>query len=82
MKNERKTPDSPAKQDSSAPLAAGEKVAITVKEFLALTSISNTKFYAEVKAGRIKTIKLGRKTLIPATEPKAWMERLSGQAAA
>ena len=72
---------SPAKQNTPAARpAAGEKVAITVKEFLSQTSISNTKFYAEVKAGRIKIIKLGRKTLVPATEPTAWLKRLDAVA--
>ncbi|CAK0758775.1 hypothetical protein CCP2SC5_240043 [Azospirillaceae bacterium] len=57
------------------------KVAITVKEFLVAVSISRTKFYSEVKAGRIKIIKAGSKTLVLATEPAAWLARLSGGAA-
>lgn len=57
------------------------KVALTVNEFLAAANISRTTFYSEVKAGRIKIVKVGVKTLVPATEPIAWLARLSGDVA-
>ena len=56
-------------------------VAFTVKEALPIFNIGLTKFYEEVKAGRIKIVKVGNKTLVPADEPGKWLARLSGVAA-
>ncbi len=50
--------------------------ALTVKEFCERVRIGKTFFYQEVKARRINVVKAGRKTLIPATEVQAWLERL------
>lgn len=61
--------------------AGNSKIALTVNEFLQIANIGRTKFYAEVKAGRIKVVKVGVKTLVPATEPAAWLERLVSEAA-
>lgn len=70
------------KEQFSAPVVhpATTKVALTVNEFLSIANIGRTKFYAEVKAGRIKVLKLGTKTLVPATEPAAWLARLPQKA--
>lgn len=57
------------------------KVTLVVPEFLWITGIGRTKFYSEVKAGRIKVVHVGRRTLIPATEPAAWLARLSRETA-
>jgi excisionase family DNA binding protein len=54
------------------------KIALSVAEALYVMNIGRTKFYEEVKAKRIKVIKLGNKTLIPATEPAEWLKRLAG----
>lgn len=56
-------------------------IAYSVKESLPIFNIGLTKFYAEVKAGRIKVVKAGGKTLVPADEPANWLARLSEQAA-
>ncbi len=42
--------------------------ALTVKKFCHEMSIGKTKFYDLVNSQAIKTIKIGRKTLVPATE--------------
>jgi excisionase family DNA binding protein len=49
------------------------KVAYTVEEARHMMNIGRTKFYEEVKAGRLRTVKLGKKTLIPAAEPAKWV---------
>jgi excisionase family DNA binding protein len=53
------------------------KIALTVTEALYTMNIGRTRFYEEVKAGRIRIVKLGKKTLIPATEPAEWLKRLA-----
>jgi hypothetical protein len=42
------------------------------KEFCASHKIGTTKFYQELKAGRLKAVKLGRKTLISRESAREW----------
>jgi excisionase family DNA binding protein len=53
------------------------RAALTVKEAIFAMNICRAKFYNEVKAGRIKIVKAGTKTLIPASEPAKWLERIA-----
>jgi len=69
--------DPPVSAPASTP--GLDRRSFTVNEFLTIHPIGRTKFYAEVKAGRIKVVKVGKKTLIPATEPAAWLARLAGE---
>lgn len=48
----------------------------TVPETLALIKIGLTKFYAEVAAGRIYTVKAGHRTLVPAEAIYEWIDSL------
>lgn len=57
-------------------VSAFPKAALTVYEFCATTSISRAKFYEEVAAKRIRILKSGRRTLIPAGEVTAWLKSL------
>ena len=50
--------------------------AITVDGFCDRYNIGRTTFYAEVKAGRIRLVKMGRKTLIPEPEGERWLASL------
>lgn len=56
-----------------------DRVAYSVTEFCASTGVGKTRFYAEVAAGRIRPVKCGSRTLIPASELQAWLERLAAQ---
>jgi excisionase family DNA binding protein len=56
-----------------------DRAAYTVAEFSAAHSIGRTTFYAELKAGRIRVVKCGRKTLVPKAENDAWLGRLAGE---
>ena len=58
------------------------RAALTVYEFCATTSISRAKFYEEVLAKRIRILKSGRRTLVPATEVIRWLDSLPGAQAA
>ena len=46
-----------------------------VNDFCRAHSIGRTLFYEEVKRGQIKLMKVGKRTLIPDTEAKAWQSR-------
>jgi excisionase family DNA binding protein len=58
------------------------RIAYNLYEALQVMNIGRTKFYEEVKLGRIKIVKFGQKTLIPATEPIKWLERVAADASA
>jgi excisionase family DNA binding protein len=50
--------------------------AITVAEFCRAYSVSNTTFYALRNRGDIKTLKVGRRTLIDRDEAQRWLKSL------
>ncbi len=50
--------------------------AMTVSEFLRWACVGRTKFYAEVKAGRIALRKIGSKTVILRSDAEAWLRAL------
>ena len=55
---------------AAAPL--GEKLAFNVAEFLAAHGIGRTTFYAEVKAGRLRTVRCGGRVLVLREDADAW----------
>jgi len=59
--------------DQVSPIA---KAALTVAEFCQVVGIGKTTFYSEVRAGRIHPKKIGSKTIVPATEASAFLDRL------
>lgn len=46
---------------------------MTVREFMDFARIGRTKTYEEIAAGRLKAVKVGRKTLIPPGSAGDWM---------
>jgi hypothetical protein len=54
------------------------KLAYSVPEFLAAVSIGRTQFYEELKAGRLRAVKVGKRTLVPITEAERWLATLAG----
>jgi hypothetical protein len=48
-----------------------EPIAETVDDFRKAIPIGRTRFYKDVKAGLIKVVKCGRKTLVPISERQA-----------
>ncbi len=52
-----------------------DRVNWRVDDFCNAHGIGRTLFYAEVKRGEIKLIKVGKRTLVPDTEAKAWQSR-------
>jgi excisionase family DNA binding protein len=47
--------------------------ALTVNEFCKSVGIGRTSFYAEIKAGRLIALKVGRRTIIPHVEAQRWL---------
>lgn len=52
------------------------RTALRVSEACASLSISRSKLYEELAAGRLKAFKCGSRTLIPTAEIKAWLDGL------
>lgn len=50
--------------------------AFTVDEFLGWASLGRTRFYDEVKAGRIKLRKIGRKSVVTMPDAMDWLNSL------
>jgi hypothetical protein len=48
----------------------------TVKQFCADYSVGKTLAYAEIKAGRLRAVKVGFKTLILHVDSEAWVRSL------
>ena len=52
-----------------------DRVNWRINDFCKAHGIGRTLFYSEVKRGEIKLIKIGKRTLVPDSEAKAWQER-------
>jgi excisionase family DNA binding protein len=50
------------------------KAVMSVSEFREWAGIGNTLFYKELKAGRLKAIKVGRRTLVRMDEAQKWLD--------
>ncbi len=58
-------------------MEGAELGAMTVKEFCARYRIGTTKFYEEIKAGRLRAVKCGARTLVLNRDGMAWEHTLS-----
>lgn len=56
------------------------KPVLSIAEFSAATTLGRTRVYEEIKQGRLKIVKCGRRSLIPIEELKAWLNRLGKDA--
>lgn len=54
-----------------------DRVASGVDEFCRSVGIGRTRFYADVKSGKIEIVKIGRKTLVPVAERVAYLQRMA-----
>ena len=57
---------------------APRKLALSIPEFLAAVPIGRTKLYEELGAGRLRAVKVGKRTLIPIIEAERWLATLAG----
>jgi excisionase family DNA binding protein len=58
------------------------RAALRVREACVSLSISRSKLYEEVAAGRLKALKAGSRTLIPMASIDAWLNSLPNAKAA
>ena len=65
----------PNQRHTYSQLSTTTRVNWRVDDFCRAHGIGRTYFYNEVKIGEIKIIKVGKRTLVPDTEAKAWQER-------
>ncbi|MBS4005923.1 MAG: helix-turn-helix domain-containing protein [Afipia sp.] len=49
---------------------------LSIKDFCARNGICRSKVYQEIKAGRLKAVKVGRRTLILPEAEKEWRDSL------
>lgn len=54
-----------------------ETLAYSIKAASKATNIGQTKIYEEIKLGRLKAVKFGKRTLIPAQSLRDWVSNLS-----
>jgi excisionase family DNA binding protein len=54
-----------------------EKRAFSLAEFCIRYDVGRTTAYAEIKAGRLRVVKVGKRTLVPADAAEFWLENLA-----
>lgn len=57
------------------------KVAYSIEEFCQIVSLGRTGVFREIREKRLRVVKVGRRTLIPAFEVEDWLERMAKPAA-
>jgi excisionase family DNA binding protein len=70
------------KSDDLSPVATASatspsaKRAFSIAEFCEKYGICRTKAYEEIKAGRLRVVKVGRRSLIKGTDAELWLAAL------
>ncbi len=60
-------------------IAPTARVTYSIADFTALTGLGRTRVFEELKTGRLRAVKSGRRTLIPAAEVEAWLKSLEAR---
>lgn len=60
-----------------APSNALPKLAYSIAEFCELVGLGRTGAFKEIRERRLRAVKVGRRTLIPVAEVKAWLDSLA-----
>jgi excisionase family DNA binding protein len=55
------------------------RLAYSIPEFCSAIGVGRTKVYEEIKAGRLRSIKVGARSIIAAEEGRAWLQRLADE---
>jgi excisionase family DNA binding protein len=56
----------------------GGKLAYAIADLPELVSLGRSHLYEEIRAGRLRTVKAGRRTLVLAEDLRAWLLSLDG----
>jgi excisionase family DNA binding protein len=54
----------------------GDQLAYTVRKACELSCCGKTELYAAIRAGKLRALKRGRKTLILSSDLREWVEKL------
>ena len=57
-----------------------EKLAYSIAELPAIVSLGRSHIYEEIRAGRLRTVKAGRRTLVLADDLRAWLRSMADEA--
>lgn len=57
-------------------LDENEALAYSIKDVCRVVNAGQTKIYSEINAGRLKAVKLGKRTLITSEALKEWLNAL------
>ena len=52
------------------------KLAYSIAELPAIVSLGRSHIYEEIRSGRLRTIKAGRRTLVLAEDLRAWLQSM------
>ena len=55
------------------------KVAYSIPQFCEITTLGRSLTYEEIGKGNLRVVKVGRRTLIPASEVERWLRRLASK---
>ena len=53
------------------------KAAYSIPEAVQITGVGRSRLYQEIESGRLRSVKVGRRTLIPANAIDEWLAALS-----
>lgn len=56
-----------------------DKIGLSVDETCKGLGVGRTTVYALLKSGELESVKVGRRRLIPASSPRAYLERLAAR---
>jgi len=54
------------------------KITLSIRDFCKVAGISRSRTYEEIKAGRLRILKCGRRTLITPEAVEGWIKTLRG----
>lgn len=52
------------------------RLAFSIDELAKSTGVGRTTIYEQIKAGRLRPVKCGKRTLVPEEEARRWLDRL------
>lgn len=54
-----------------------QRLAYSIDELMGATGIGRTRIYEEIKSGRLKAAKCGKRTIVTADAAREWLESLN-----
>lgn len=67
-------PEHPSTQENT--MRNGDALLYSIQDTVTQTGLSRTKLYEELTAGRLRSVKVGRRRMVPAVALEAWIESL------